>query len=463
MGVSEFKERLSRVAEQFKEIPEDEPMKVVSNLDADGISACAIMVKALKRLDRKHSVRILHQLREKELVELSEESYDYYVFTDLGSGDLPLIERVLGNAQVLVLDHHNPHGEANNVWHVNPHLDGVNGSEVVSASGITFLFCRELDSRNEDMADIAIVGAIGDVQEDHGFEGLNEEILDIGVEEDVIEVRRGLAFYGKQTRPLHKLLEYSSDVHVPGVSGSESGAIQFLNSLGIKPQEEGDWRFLEDLTEEEMQSLVTGLIMKRSEMDDPEAIFAPVYRFPHNEGVFSNAKEFATLLNACGRLDRASVGVGACLGNPEFRKEALEVKDEYTAEIVDAMEWFEDNRDSDKVIEENGYVIINAEDNVLNTVIGTLISILSKSGDFEPGTVFLSMARKPENTTKLSIRVADNPEGIHLRDVIGEIVDRVDGEYGGHQYAAGGLIDTDKEEELIDIARGVLENLDMDE
>ncbi len=459
MGREEFKKYLAEVADKFREI--DKPVKLVSNLDADGISACSVMKKALERLNLKHSVRIVHQLREQELIELSEEDYEYYIFTDVGSGVLNLIDRILKDKRVLVLDHHNPHGSASNVWHCNPHDFDVNGSAEVSASGVSFLFAHTLDEANADMAHIAIVGAIGDVQEDDGFTGLNQEILETGLEAGVIEVERGLNLYGKEGRPLHKLLEYSSDLNIPGVTNSESGAIQFLNDLDIDPMKDGQWKFFSDLTEEEKKKLASGIIMKRNDTENPEDIFTQVYTIPGEEGVFRNAKEFSTLLNACGRLDKASIGVGACLGKPEFKRKALEVQKEYKSEIVDAIKWYENNEDTSHVKKGEGYVIINAREEIRDTIIGTLISIISKSWDLPSGTVMLSMARKPNNVTKISIRVVDNPEGMHLREILTDIVAEVDGECGGHQYAAGGLIKTEKEKEFITAAENKLKELNI--
>ena len=52
---------------------------------------------------------------------------------------------------------------------MNPHLFDIDGSTEISGAGVVYLFCKALDGKNKDMAHIAIVGAIGDIQEDKGF------------------------------------------------------------------------------------------------------------------------------------------------------------------------------------------------------------------------------------------------------------------------------------------------------
>ena len=66
---------------------------IVSHLDADGICASAIMVSALNTDNRKYSVSIVHQLTEEVIDSLSKEPYNYFVFTDLGSGQLSYIKK----------------------------------------------------------------------------------------------------------------------------------------------------------------------------------------------------------------------------------------------------------------------------------------------------------------------------------------------------------------------------------
>ncbi|MBW2990807.1 DHH family phosphoesterase [Candidatus Woesearchaeota archaeon] len=460
-----FKAVLKRAAQDFKKIKRTNTVKLVSNLDADGISAVSIIIKAFERMNFAYSVTILHQLKDENAKELAEEDYNVYVFCDLGSGQLRALNKYFDKKQVFVLDHHEIQGEPEkNIVHINPHDFGFDGSSEISAAGVCFFFARALDKKNEDLAHLAVIGAIGDVQAKEGFKGLNKKILEIAVDKGRIKVEKGLKLFGLQTRALHKLLEYSSDLGIPGVTGNESGAVQFLQSIGIKPVIKGKWKTLNDLTEAEQKKLVAGIVMKRQTggVDNPEDVFGDVYILPNEKpGHFRDAKEFSTLLNSCGRLDNAGLGIGACLGDKKQRAKALASLMDYKKEIVTSMNWYKEHSKkdkSDRIIKGSNYVIINAKDKVLSTMIGTIASMISKNNEMDDNIFVLSMARNPDNTTKVSLRITGNPEGVDLKGIVSELVQRIGGEAGGHQHAAGAIIDTDKEDKFIEEAKGLFES-----
>jgi len=461
-----FQHLLNSAAKEFGQIDKNEIIRVVSHLDADGLSSAAVLIKTLSQDNRRYSLSTVHQLDEEVLKQLSNESYNYIFFTDLGSGQFKLIQKYLSAKKVFILDHHQLEdvyvGE--NIVHVNPYLAEINGSKEVSGSGVTYLFAKSLNKANMNLAYIAIIGAMGDMQEDKGFERLNSEILEDAKKTGTMKVITGLRLFGVQTRPLHKVLERSTDHPIPGVTGSESAALMFLQQLGINPRQDGDWKKLIDLTDDELQKLATAIIIRRLDEDKPEEILGPVYILTQEEAKspLKDAKEFSTLLNACGRLGKASIGVGACLGDEKIKEKAIKTMASYRREISNAMKWYKNS--SKGILKGNGYVIINAEDNVMPTIIGTLASIISRSGDLDEGTLILSMAQMINGKTKVSIRVSGNGKNeLNLRDVIAKIVEPVDGQAGGHHRAAGALINTEHETQFIENAKRILEMQAMEE
>lgn len=459
----DFEETLDRAAEDFKQINRTKTIKLVSNLDADGISAASIIVKTLERLNFAYSVTILHQLKDEIARDLAKEDFNYFIFSDLGSGQLKALNKYFDKKKVFILDHHEIQGEPNNnIVHINPHDFGFDGSSEISAAGVCFFFARAIDKKNEDLAHLAIIGATGDVQGKGGFKGLNQKILEIAVKKNKIKVEKGLNLFGMQTRGLHKLLEYSSDLRIPGVSGTESGAVQFLKSLGINPIEKGKWKTFNDLTDDEQKKLTAGIIMRRQSngIENAEDVFTDVFILPNEKpGHFRDAKEFSTLLNSCGRMDNASLGIGACLEDEKQRAKALASLMDYKKQIVHSMNWYKQNSNnkSDRIIKGSNYVIINARDNVLATMIGTIASIISKNNEMDDNIFILSMARNPDDTTKVSLRITGNPDSVDLKGIVSTIVERIGGEAGGHQFAAGAIIDTDKEDKFIEEAKGLFE------
>ncbi|MBW2970523.1 DHH family phosphoesterase, partial [Candidatus Woesearchaeota archaeon] len=263
---------------EFRKLDREETIRVVSHLDADGICASSLLLKALSLENRKYSVSIVQQLDESVLRELAGEQYKYIFFTDIGSGQLKLIEKHLGDRIIFVLDHHEPElVDSENIVHINPHLFGIGGSKQISGAGVVFLFSSALTKKLEDFAHIAVIGAIGDIQDEGGFSELNNYIIEIAEKKGKLKVIKGLRMFGAQTRPLHKLLEYCTDIYIPGVSGSESGAIQLLKQLGIEPKNNKKWRRLVDLSDEEIKRLVEGIIVRRLDEQNPEEIVGPVY------------------------------------------------------------------------------------------------------------------------------------------------------------------------------------------
>ena len=171
------------------------------------------------------------------------------------------------------------------------------------------------------------------------------------------------------------------------------------------------------------------------------------------------------MLNACGRLGRASLGIGACLNDKKTKQQAIRALGDYKKEIVNALNWYNDNKFSDDIYWGNRFVIINAKTNVMSTMIGTLASILSKSNVMINNTFILSMAQALDGNTKISLRTTNNLNGnLDLKNIIEEIINGIgNSESGGHQNAAGAVIPTDKENNFIEQAKEVLGKYAMEE
>ncbi len=102
---------------------------------------------------------------------------------------------------------------------------------------------------------------------------------------------------------------------------------------------------------------------------------------------------------------------------------------------------------------------------VMPTIIGTIASIISKSNELKEGTFVLSMAQLVDGTTKVSLRVAGyKKHDFDLSRIMQQMTKNIEGSVaGGHMQAAGALIPTDKEAELIESAKDVLEKIALEE
>ena len=143
---AKFKQSFEEAVKWFKRIDKKEVIRVISHLDADGISACAVMLNALDNENRRYSISIIRQLGDENLHEYSREEYKHFIFTDLGSGKISSMGSILKDKSILILDHHKPEKAiAQNVTHINPNLFGIEGGTEISGAGVAYFFSRKLN------------------------------------------------------------------------------------------------------------------------------------------------------------------------------------------------------------------------------------------------------------------------------------------------------------------------------
>lgn len=449
--LEKIKQEIKQEAEKFREAKGT--TRIISHLDADGLSSAAIMIKALKRLNKKFSLTIVKQLSKEVLSQFKTESYENFIFVDLGSGNIEDIKEKINSKNIIILDHHQPQQTENNFIHLNPILFGLEGNKDVSGAGLAYLFAKYLDEKNKDLSPLALVGAIGDNQEDKGFISINKIILEDA--KQYLEITTGLRMFGAQTKPLYKILQYSTDPYIPGITGNEQASIRFLQELKLDPEKK-----LIHLNHEEMKRLVTSIILQRlGSEENPDDVLGPIYllKSEPEESPTRDLKEFSTLLNSCGRLNKPSLGIAACMQDKNLKQAAINVLNDYKKELIASLNWFYKNKE--KIIELEKLVIINAEDNIKDTIIGTLASMIAKSNTYPENTIIISLAHSLDNQTKISIRCSgykqDNKNNINLKEILNSVTSKLGYESGGHKNAAGSIIPQDKEQEFVELAKSL--------
>src|SRR2546426_11123335 len=131
----------------------------------------------------------------------------------------------------------------------------VRGPDVPSGAGCASAVAKAISPKNIDLAAIAVVGAVGDVQDQEfrRLSGYNRTILADGIAAGVLEAHIDLRLYGRETRPAYKMLQYATDPWIPRLSGNEEACIAFLLELGIDLKVEDQWRSWSDLEHGEKQ------------------------------------------------------------------------------------------------------------------------------------------------------------------------------------------------------------------
>ncbi|MBS3109796.1 DHH family phosphoesterase [Candidatus Woesearchaeota archaeon] len=465
-----FKESVKAAADRFRQIPKELPVRVVSHFDADGITAAALLVQLLRMEDRPFHLSNVQHLSKQIVEELSYESYETIIFSDLGSGQLAYIDSFLQGKNIFILDHHIPGKDEGligaNICQVNPLLHGIEGNLEISGAGVAYLFAKAVDPRMISKASMAIIGAIADQQEDNGFFGLNAEVLSDAIKMGNLTVSSGLRLFGSGSKPLHRVLEMATDCYIPGVTGSGPTAQKFLKDTGINPRHDGTWRTVSQLSEDEMQALVDAIIEKRKNEINPQDIFGNIYilRGEDRDSVFRDAREYATALNAAGRTGEASIGVAAGMGDKKAREAIQKSVLDYQQMLVAALRWLEENRGTDNFVQRDGFAYINSGLNISPKIIGTVSTILSKTGGIRHDSIIISMADTGEGMTKVSIRYSGAKPVHDLREICKKIFFGFkDAEFGGHRNAAGGIFRTEDTAKFIEAMEETLEKICMED
>lgn len=428
-------EKIKEIVNEFLEKSKNKEIQVISHFDTDGITSATIMIRTLKELDKKFSVKIVKSLEEDFISKLPKDRLT--LFLDLASNSFAHIK----NAElkdVFIIDHHEITSEIpENISILNTELLD---KQKISSSSLTYLFCKELNPKTKELAKLAILGMIGD-QLEKEIDALNNEILEDGE----IKRKRGLLIY-PSTRPLNRVLEYCSNPYIPEVTGNIKGVLELLRETGLTPKG-GKYKSLIELNDEEMEKLVTAIMLRNPKSKNILGDIFLIKLFNKLE----DARELSAMVNACSRLGKSALAIQFCMEISDSKKKVESIYAKYKQLIVSGLKTAEETEKQTG----NGFVIINAKEKIRETIIGTIASILSYSKVYDEGTVITTMAYY-ENKIKISARNVGKC-GRNVREVLAKVINSTGGEVGGHEHAAGAIIAQEKEQEFIDNLRKQLE------
>ncbi len=441
-----------------KRLIKEDDLFVVSHHDADGITACAIMVDLLRGLGKDAEFMVIKQLDSSSIGKIAGIDKTI-VFTDMGSGHLSLLEKN-GMENFYIIDHHPP--EFGDERQVNPHLYGYDGGIDVSGAGMAYFVAKSLGY--EGNAHIALVGAVGDMQDSNGkLQSLNRIILDDGIRQGTLKVKNDLRLFGRQSRPLTQMLVYASDPFLQGLTGNHDNCVSFLLTLGIELRRaDGGLKTYVDLTFEERKKLATAIYIHLLDCNVPEFVIqgmiGEVYTILREEKgtELRDGKEFATLLNACGRQNQPEIGVQVCLGDRgEYWTTARDILQEHRRMLKEGIEYL-----SEAGTEEMTYFnYFDSEGSIDENIIGVVAGMAYGARIIPPDKPILAFANDRDDPQFLKVSARANwgliRRGIHLGNAMRECSRDVGGDGGGHDIAAGARIPGDKKEEFLTCVDGV--------
>jgi RecJ-like exonuclease len=376
--------------------------------------------------------------------------------TDLGGGFANELDQTLGDNWV-VLDHHQiPEEEMDNQNVINAWKYGIDGGVEICAGGMAYLASMALDERNSDLSAIAVVSALGDRQdqgERKSFTGKNFEIANIAKEEGLVDIDLDLLLVGRETRSLPDALAFTSQPFIEGLTWNRDACLSLLNSSGIKLKDEGRWRVPAELNEDEKKQVIEAITKYTSGKNATEImseLIGYTYTFPREDkrSFLRDAREFSTMLNSCGRINRSGVGMAVCMGDRnKILREGETILTEYRKMIREYMNILTNERW--RISESDTCIMVNGEDIVPETMTGTISSLIAGSPK-NSGKIVILRTKGEENTIKFSSRKSFGCKSdINLSELMRTGAEKFDGIGGGHNAAAGAKITKDKLDEFL--------------
>lgn len=448
------REFLGKARELSQELLEEDNFLVIGHHDADGITSCAIMVDFLRSRGKKVEFMTIKQLDSVIIKKIKDRlEKRMIVFTDMGSGQLSLLEKK-GIENFFIFDHHVP--ERKNERQLNPSFYSYDGGIDISGAGVAYMAARAFEHKN--FAHLAVVGALGDMQDSKGkLKSLNRVIIKDAVGEGTLKVEHDLRLFGRQSRPLIKMLSYASDPILPGLTGNDVASQEFLQYLGIGLKRDDNlWKNYVDLSKEEKEKLISGLYMHLLDYGVPEYIIqgmvGEVYILVKEEvrTELRDAKEFATVMNACGRQKQSDIGVKVCLGDrKEYWKKARNLLQKHKRMLKIGLNYLIENGVSKL---ENLYYF-DASGVITENLVGVIAGMGYSARVFGTDKPILALAEDGDDASLLKVSARANwglvRGGIHLGDAMREGSQEVGGEGGGHNIAAGASIPKNRKEDFL--------------
>lgn len=434
-----MKELFARASELAEIVRRQEEVLVVTHIDADGITSGAIAKKALDNIGIEARIRFVKQLERTEIEKIKNENV-FVWFTDLGSGQLSLLNCM----DFVITDHHVPEGSCER--QLNPHEFGIDGSVEMSGAVATLIVANRLFP-DSSLAELAVVGAVGDLQDSRfgKLVGFNRRLVEF-LNGEVVEIQRDIRFFGKQTRPIAKMLEYNTDPMIPGITGDEVGVLRFLNSIGVDP-----WKRWIEITREEKRKVVSALVKHCMNFglgyDEIKRIAGECYvllRQP--EGCEKrDAMEFSTLLNATARYEEAEVGIGVCFGDEKAFSRAKTLLQNHRKNLANGLRLVEEIG----IKELKNVQYFHAGKEIRDTIVGIIAGMSLVKNPKKPIVAFAESEKGVKVSVRANYRLVDM--GLNLSKAVKIASEAVGGSGGGHSVAAGALIPFGSEEKFLEI------------
>lgn len=438
-------------------IKNNHQIMITTHMDCDGLTSGAIITKALIRAGASCSLRSVAEFNSSLVDDMGKDGRQFHIVTDLGGGFAGDLDVALGDDWFVLDHHHIPDDEKDNERVINSWKYNMDGGTEICSGGMAYLAATAMDRRNRDLSPVAVVAALGDRQdqgEKRSLVGENRNIADVAQKMDLLEVDLDLLLYGRETRPLADALAYTSQPYIEGITWERNNCASLLRQAGVNLKDNGRWRTTAELSSDEKSAIIDAIAKYAPGKGVTEAVMEMMGHtyilLGEEKGSFlRDCREFGTMLNSCGRIGRAGVGMAICMGDRgKTLVDAEETLQEYRKRIREYMSVLSGERW--RVAVRGMVVMVNGDGVVPETMTGTLASLISGSPT-HAGKIVILRTGGEGNTVKFSARKSRGcTSKIGLNELMSKGTERFGGQGGGHDMAAGARIGKDKLDEFLD-------------
>jgi single-stranded-DNA-specific exonuclease len=458
-----FCDKIEYMVENEKEI------SIISHLDADGIASGSIISSALARLGAKCAIRTVSDMTLNVLEQMRYENHDFYIITDLGGGMANEFNQALDNRWAIIDHHQIPEHEISiddNNQILNAWKYGIDGGKEISAGGMAYMVATTLDRKNKNLSPIAIVSALADRQdqgEKKSLFGLNSEIVKTAQSLRLISMDLDLMFTGRETRPIHEALAYTAFPYIEGLTWATESCYAVIKNAGIKMSNNGRWRVLSEISQDEKNIILNAIAdyvvnsSKNKEVNIIDNLIGYTYTLINEDqrSLLRDAREFSTMLNACGRIRKAGVGIGICMGD---RKDLLNEGEKIVTKYRTTLRNYISSIFVEKLrmIDNGKSIFINGEGLLAEDMLGAISSLLSGSPTLGGRLVFVRTLTNDGFYKFSSRKSLGSTSKSDLGLIMRYCSESVGGSGGGHSSAAGCRIPSVRLEEFLSAVRNAI-------
>ena len=326
------------------------PIKVISKKSVDGILSSAVFSNIFIKHNVNFSISFVKDFDESIVREINLDSSKNILFLGFSNEKISLLD----NKKVFFL--------SDSRIYVS---DNILNKEINIPIPISSYFLHKQITGSNEMAFIPLISCynnplIADIEKD-------------ALSSKLISKSDGFKIFGSNTRQFHKVLEYSINPFILGISGSEENSINLLRELDIAIKDNGFCSMI-DIDEEDIIKLVSTLGLDINFKKDKILLLD----FEDFNSPLKDINEFKDFIQACVYLDKPSLAVSICLNSKSSHHKALELLKDFKLEVIKALNLYYTSFDSNNIIEKDNLVIINYSDIIKNGVIEEVTSLICK-------------------------------------------------------------------------------------